>query len=57
MELEKVAEKMRDLILGEIKEEFRNFKASVTGELNGFRIAIGAMNAGMSGIEPRNSLS
>ncbi len=55
MEWEKVAEKIRDLILGEIKEEFRDFKSSVTGELNGFRLAIESMNSRISGIESRIS--
>jgi chromosome segregation ATPase len=55
MEWEKIAEKIRDMILGEIKEEFRDFKASVTGELSGFRLAIESMNARMSGIESRMS--
>lgn len=45
MELEKIAEKIRDLVVGEIKEEFRDFKASVTGELSGFRLAIESLNA------------
>jgi len=53
MEWEKIAEKIRDMILGEIKEEFRDFKNSVTGELSGFKLAIEAMNARMSGIESR----
>jgi len=35
------------MILGEIKEEFRDFKASVTGELSGFRLAIEAMNGAL----------
>jgi len=55
MEWEKVAEKLRDMILGELKEEFRDFKASVTGELSGFRIAIEAINGRMNGIEARMS--
>ncbi|MFN3921970.1 MAG: hypothetical protein ACK4K4_06190 [Caldimicrobium sp.] len=53
MDLEKIAEKLRDMIIGEIKEELRDFKASVTGELAGFRIAIESMNARMSALELR----
>jgi len=55
MEWEKIAEKMRDMILGELKEEFRDFKASVSGELNGFRLAIESMNARMAAIEARQN--
>ncbi len=44
MEWEKIAEKIRDLVLGEIKEEFKDFKASVTGELSGFRLAIESLS-------------
>ncbi len=55
MEWEKIAEKIRDLVLGEVKEEFRDFKASVTGELSGFRLAIESINARMGTIESRQS--
>jgi predicted RNase H-like nuclease (RuvC/YqgF family) len=51
MEWEKIAEKIRDLVLGEIKEEFRDFKASVTGELSGFRLAIEALSARQTNLE------
>jgi peptidoglycan hydrolase CwlO-like protein len=53
MDLEKLVEKLREVILADIKGEFRDFKASVTGELNGFRLAIESMNARLSGIESR----
>lgn len=55
VEWEKIAEKIRDLVLGEVKEEFRDFKASVTGELAGFRLAIESINARMGTIESRQS--
>ncbi|MFN3479306.1 MAG: coiled-coil domain-containing protein [Thermodesulfovibrionales bacterium] len=55
MELEKIAEKIRDLVVGEIKEEFRDFKASVTGELSGFRLAIESLNARQGSMEARQS--
>ncbi len=55
MEWEKIAEKIRDLVLGEIKEEFRDFKASVTGELSGFRLAIESLNARMMAMESRQA--
>lgn len=51
MEWEKIAEKIRDLVLGEIKQEFRDFRASVTGELTGFRLAIESLNARQSSME------
>ncbi|MDI1471162.1 paREP15, putative coiled-coil protein [Thermodesulfovibrio sp. N1] len=53
MEWEKIAERIRDLILGEIKEEFKDFKNTVTGQLAGFQIAIESMNARMTAIENR----
>ncbi len=53
MEWEKIAEKVGDLVLGQIKEEFKEFRASVTGELNGFRLAIESMNARMAALESR----
>lgn len=55
MEWEKVAERLRDLILGEVKEEFRDFRASVTGELSGFRLAVESLNARMGAMESRQS--
>jgi chromosome segregation ATPase len=51
MEWEKIAEKIRDTILGEIKDEFREFRASVTGELSGFRLAIESINARQGNME------
>ena len=45
MDIEKLAEKLKELIVGELKEEFRDFKATVSGELAGFRLAIESMNA------------
>jgi len=53
MEWEKIAERIRDLILGEIKEQFKDFKNTVTGQLAGFQIAIESMNARMAAIENR----
>jgi len=53
MEWEKIAERIRDLILGEIKEEFKDFKNTVTGQLAGFQIAIESMNARIAAIENR----
>ena len=35
-DIEKLAEKLKELIVGELKEEFRDFKATVSGELAGF---------------------
>lgn len=51
MEWEKIAEKLRDMIIGEIKEEFKEFRASVTGELSGFRIALEALIARQNSME------
>ncbi|MGB9711093.1 MAG: hypothetical protein ACPLZA_06355 [Thermodesulfovibrio sp.] len=51
MEWEKIAEKLRDMIIGEIKEEFKEFRASVTGELSGFRIALESLIARQNSME------
>ncbi|WP_448587177.1 hypothetical protein [Thermocrinis sp.] len=40
MDWEKIAEKLKDLITGEIKEKIRSFKSSVEGQLKGFALAI-----------------
>ncbi len=45
MELEKLAEKLKDLIVGEVRDELKAFRAAVTGELAGFRIALESINA------------
>lgn len=51
MDFEKMYEKLRELIVGEIKEELREFKATVTGQLQGFALAIESINARMGNIE------
>lgn len=51
MDIEKLAEKIRDIVLGEIKDEFKIFRASVTGELSGFRLALESINARQTNIE------
>ncbi|GAQ94538.1 hypothetical protein TAGGR_1722 [Thermodesulfovibrio aggregans] len=55
MEWEKVVDKIRDLILREIKEELRDFKATISGQLSGFALAIQSINARMESIESRQS--
>ncbi|GAQ94549.1 MULTISPECIES: hypothetical protein [Thermodesulfovibrio] len=55
MEWEKVVDKIRDLILGEIREELRDFKATVSGQPSGFALAIQSINARMESIESRQS--
>jgi len=55
VEWEKIAEKIKDIVIGEVKEELRDFKVSVTGELAGFRLAIESINARMGTIESRQS--
>ncbi len=51
MDLERLAEKIRDIVLGEMRDEFREFRASVTGELSGFRIALESINARQTNLE------
>ncbi|MCX7793158.1 MAG: hypothetical protein N2257_01945 [Thermodesulfovibrionales bacterium] len=53
MEWEVVAEKVRDIILGELREEFRDFKSTVTGQLSGFALAISSLESRMAGLESR----
>lgn len=55
MEIEEIAEKLRDLIIGEIREEFRKFKSSGTGKHAGYRLATGSMNAMIAVIEARQA--
>ena len=51
MDIEKILERMKGLIVSEIKEELREFKAAVTGQLEGFKLAIESMNARMTNLE------
>ncbi|MBO8180827.1 MAG: hypothetical protein H0Z19_10205 [Archaeoglobus sp.] len=53
MDAQQIAEKVRDLIMGAMREEFREFKAEVRGQLEGFRLAIETMNKRMDAIERR----
>jgi len=55
MEWEKVVDKIKDLILGEIREELRDFKATVSGQPSGFALAIQSINARIESIESRQS--
>ncbi|MEZ0343224.1 MAG: hypothetical protein ABWJ99_00235, partial [Caldimicrobium sp.] len=51
MDLEKIAEKLKDLILGDLREEFKEFKNSVTGELAGFRLVLESINGRIANLE------
>ncbi|MCX7966233.1 MAG: Atg14 domain-containing protein [Syntrophorhabdaceae bacterium] len=55
MEWDIIIEKIRDIVVGEVKEELRDFKSSVLGQLQGFTLAIESMNSRMSGMESRMS--
>ncbi|MFN3947352.1 MAG: coiled-coil domain-containing protein [Aquificaceae bacterium] len=55
MDLEKLAERLKDLILGELKKEFREFKAIVSGELAGFRLVAEPLNQRMASLEARQN--
>ncbi|MEM3018584.1 MAG: hypothetical protein QXO25_06880 [Candidatus Bathyarchaeia archaeon] len=46
-------EKVKDAIIGEVKEEMKEFRAIVTGQLSGFALSIESMNSRMNGIESR----
>lgn len=51
MEIEKILEKFKEAIIGEVKAELREFKVTVTGQLEGYKVALEAMNGRMSAIE------
>ncbi|MDZ7761310.1 MAG: hypothetical protein U5L00_13785 [Desulfovermiculus sp.] len=51
MDLDKAVDKIRDAVVGELKEEFREFRAAVTGELAGYRVAIESLTARQTGME------
>jgi len=53
VDAQQIAEKVRDLLMGAIREEFREFKAEVRGQLEGFRLAIETMNKRLDSIERR----
>ncbi len=55
MKIEKILDKLKDLILTEVKKEFRLFKAEVRGELAGYRLAIESLNARVGNIESENT--
>ncbi len=48
-----IAEKVRDLILGSIREEFKEFKAEVRGQLEGYSKAIEGMKMAMDSMNKR----
>lgn len=51
MDLERAVERIRDAVVGELKEEFKEFRAAVTGELAGYRVAIESLTARQTGME------
>ena len=53
MDYGKLAEKLKDAILGDLKRELREFKKEVLGLLEGFKIAIETMNKRMDSLERR----
>ncbi|MBA5942062.1 MAG: hypothetical protein H0M93_01845 [Methanophagales archaeon] len=53
MEVQKMAEALKDLIIHELKEEFRESRAEVRGQLQGFQLAIESMSKRMDGMDTR----
>ncbi|WP_297887378.1 hypothetical protein [Sulfurihydrogenibium sp.] len=51
MDIDKIVEKLKEAITGEIKTEFSLFKAEVSGQLKGFALAIENMNVRLSNVE------
>lgn len=48
---ERIVNMIEEVIVGEIKEEFEEFKASVKGTLEGFKRALSSMNDRLTNIE------
>ncbi|MDZ7761341.1 MAG: hypothetical protein U5L00_13950 [Desulfovermiculus sp.] len=51
MDLDRAVERIREAVVGELKEEFKEFRAAVTGELAGYRVAIESLTARQTGME------
>ncbi|MGB9761506.1 MAG: hypothetical protein C0197_06490, partial [Caldimicrobium thiodismutans] len=51
MDLTKVVETLRDIILSELREEFRSFKAEINGQLKGYALALESLNGRMGNLE------
>ncbi len=53
IDLEKVIEKLKDVVINELKAELKDFKTIVTSQLNSFGLAIESINSRISGMESR----
>ncbi|GAB4536771.1 MAG: paREP15, coiled-coil protein [Thermodesulfovibrionia bacterium] len=55
MDIEKITEgigtRIKDIIIGELKEELKTFRSEVRGELAGYRLAIESMNQRLINLE------
>jgi len=55
MDVQKIIDGVREAVMGEMSREFREFRADVRGQLEGFRLAIDTMNKRLDSIESRLS--
>ncbi|RLI82225.1 hypothetical protein DRP07_05625 [Archaeoglobales archaeon] len=53
MDAQKIAVAVKNAIMGELRDEFKEFRAEVRGQLDGFKLAIDTMNKRLDGIESR----
>jgi len=51
MEIEKLTQAIKDIVIGELKQEFKEFRTEVRGELAGYRLAIESLSERMKNIE------
>ncbi|MGC9120350.1 MAG: coiled-coil domain-containing protein, partial [Sulfurihydrogenibium sp.] len=51
MDIDKLVEKIKDAITGELRSELNLFKAEVSSQLKGFSLAIESMNARLNNVE------
>ncbi|MBI3600658.1 MAG: hypothetical protein HY097_08460 [Nitrospinae bacterium] len=51
MDIEKLTQAIKDVVIGELKQEFKEFRTEVRGELAGYRLAIESLSERMKNIE------
>lgn len=51
MDIEKLTQAIKDIVIGELKQEFKEFRTEVRGELAGYRLAIESLSERMKNIE------
>lgn len=51
MDIEKLTQAIKDIVIGELKQEFKEFRTEIRGELAGYRLAIESLSERMKNIE------